>query len=42
MADPVRVRLDWFVLYALGRQALQERIKPGDAEGDPACARARR
>ena len=41
MADTVRVRLDQFVLDALGREALEERVEPGDGEGDrPAPARA--
>jgi hypothetical protein len=35
VADPVRVRLDWFMVDALGRQALQEGIESGDAEGYP-------
>jgi hypothetical protein len=30
------------VLYALGSEALEERIEPGDAERDPARARPRR
>ena len=40
--DAVRVRLDRFVLDALGSEALEERVEPGDGEGDPARARLRR
>ena len=39
MADTVRVGLDRFVLDALGSEALEERVEPGDGEGDPARAR---
>jgi hypothetical protein len=42
VADAVRVRLDGFVLDALGCEALEERVEPGDGEGDAAGARARR
>ena len=42
MADAVRVGLDWVVLDARGGEALEECVKPGDGEGDPACTRLRR
>jgi hypothetical protein len=42
VADAVRVGLDRFVLDALGCEALEERVEPGDGEGDAARARARR
>ena len=41
MADAVRVGLDRFVLDALGGEALEERVEPGDGEGDPPRARLR-
>ena len=41
MADAVRVGLDRFVLDALGGKALEQRIEPGDGEGDPTRARLR-
>src|SRR5438093_13597627 len=42
MADTVRVRLDRFVLDALGSEALEEPVEPGDGERDAARARPRR
>jgi hypothetical protein len=42
VADAVRVRLDRFVLDALGCEALEERLEPCDGEGDAARARPRR
>jgi len=42
VADAVRVGLDRFVLDPLGSEALEERVEPGDGEGDAARARARR
>ena len=39
MADTVRIGLDRFVLDALGSEALEERVEPGDGEGDSARAR---
>jgi hypothetical protein len=42
VADTARVGLDRFVLDALGREALEERVEPVDGEGDPARARVRR
>jgi hypothetical protein len=42
VADAVRVGLDRFVLDAVGSKALEERVEPGDGEGDPARARPRR
>jgi hypothetical protein len=39
VADTVRVDLHRFVLDALGREALEERVEPNDGEGDPARAR---
>ena len=42
MADAVRIGLDRFVLDALGREALEERVESIDREGDPARARVRR
>jgi hypothetical protein len=42
VADAVRVRLEGFVLDALGCEVLEERVEPGDGEGDAAGARARR
>ena len=42
MANTVRVGLDRFVLDALGSEALEERVEPGDGEGDPARPRLRR
>ena len=42
MADTVRVGLDRFVLDALGCEALEERLEPGDGERNAARARARR
>ena len=38
MADAVRVRLDRFVLDALGCEALEERVEPGDGEDDASRA----
>jgi hypothetical protein len=42
VADAVRVGLDRFVLNALGSEALEERVEPGDRESDPARACPRR
>jgi hypothetical protein len=39
VADAVRVGLDRFVLDALGSEAFEKRVEPGDGEGDPARAR---
>jgi hypothetical protein len=41
VTDAVRVGLDRFMLDARGSEALEERVEPGDGEGDPACARLR-
>ena len=41
MADTVRVGLDRFVLDALRGEALEQRVEPGDGQGDPARARLR-
>jgi hypothetical protein len=38
VADAVRVGLDRFVLDALGCEALEERVEPGDGEGDASRA----
>ena len=38
VADAVRVGLDRLVLDALRRQALEQRVEPGDGEGDAARA----
>jgi hypothetical protein len=42
VADAVRVGLDRLVLDALGSEALEEPVEPGDGEGDAARARPRR
>jgi hypothetical protein len=38
VAYAVRVGLDRFVLDARGSEALEERVEPGDGEGDAARA----
>jgi uncharacterized membrane protein len=40
VAYAVRVGLDRFVLDAGSSEALEERVEPGDGEGDATCARA--
>jgi hypothetical protein len=42
VADAVRVGLDRLVLDALGSEALEQRVEPGDGERDPPPARLRR
>jgi hypothetical protein len=41
VAHAIRVGLDWFMLDALDRDALQQRVEPADGQGDAARARLR-